>query len=65
MVYTPEVIIDNSKMSPIVYVPLNNHSTKKSLRHFSKLLGAQPKTSIRRLGAAKSNRKAIRTGHVF
>ena len=49
----------------LTHLCLNNHSARKSLRQFSEVLNVKPQTAVRRLGAAKSNRKAIISGSIL
>ena len=53
--------MENSPMSLIMSIPVNNPSARKLLRQFSEVLDGKPKTATRRLGAAKSKRKATIT----
>ena len=49
MVSTPESIIENSPMSIIMSIILNNPSERKPLRQFSEVLGVKHKPAVRRL----------------
>ena len=53
MVYTPEGLADNSPMSLITSISVNNPSSMKSLRQFSEVLYDKHKTTVRKLGAVK------------
>ena len=65
MISTPEVCTDNSMMTPNPYMFTKNHSVRKFLHQFSKILDAKNKTAVHRIGAAKAKRKAIRTYDVL
>ena len=57
---TPKRFIDNSPMSPVISVAVINPSARKLLYLFTEVLDAKRKTSVHRVGAAKSKHKASR-----
>ena len=61
MVYTPEGFTDNITMSLGTYVPTKKPSARKSLRKILEALDVKKNTSVRRLGAEKSNQKATKS----
>ena len=63
MVSTPEGFTFNSPISPINPTPVNTPSAQKSLCMFTNILYVNKKTAYRRIGAAKSKRKAIKYGN--
>ena len=63
MVSIPEEFTDNSPISPMTSSPVKKPSTRKSLFILNKILDANKKTDYRRVGAAKSKRKAIKYGN--
>ena len=63
MVSTPEGFTDNSPISPMTSLAVKKPSTQKSLCMFTNVLYVNKKTSYRRVGAAKSKRKAIKFGN--
>ena len=63
MVSTPVGYTNNSPMSMIQYVIVKKPSSMKSLRQFLEALDVKHKTSIYRLGTAKSKIKAIILGN--
>ena len=63
MVYTSEVFTDNSPISPMKPTPFNKPSAQKSLFMFTNILDMNQKNAYRRIGAAKSKRKAIKCGN--
>ena len=62
MVSTPEVFTNNSPISPRSSTPVKKPSARKSLCMFTKVLEVK-NTAYRQVGAAKSNRKAIKFGN--
>ena len=64
MVSTPEEVTDNSPISPIPSMTVKTLSASKSLRQFSEVLYFK-NTAVHRFGAAKSRRKAIRSGSIL
>ena len=62
---TPEEIMENSPMSLNPSVSVKNPSAIKLLRQFYELLDVKQKTDILRLGAAKSEPKAFKTGNIW
>ena len=52
-------------MSPSQSDPTKNPSAIKPLRQFLEALDVKHKNSVRMLGAAKENRKAIRAGNAL
>ena len=64
MVSTPEIFTDNNTRSPITPPTLNKPSARKSLCIFTNILYVKNKTAIRRVGAAKSNFRAIKAGTI-
>ena len=62
MVYTPEGFTKNSPIAPMTSTPVNKPSSRKSLCIFTNILDVKKKTDIRRVGAAKLERKAIKYG---
>ena len=62
MLYTPEGLNNNSPISPITLTPVKKPSARKSLCLFTNILEVENKTAIRRVGAAKSKRKEIKSG---
>ena len=67
MFSTPEVFTDNSPLAPGPGPSMNvkNPSARKSLRQFYAVLDVKQKTSVCRLGVAKSMYKAIMAGIIF
>ena len=63
MVYTPEGFTDKSPISPMNPTPVKKPSSRKSLCMFTNILDMNKKTAYRRVGAAKSKRKAIKYGN--
>ena len=59
MVYSTERFTDNIPMSPGTPVTLRKPSARKPLYLFTEVLYVKKKTDIRKLGAAKSELKAI------
>ena len=53
MVSTPEGVTYNSPNDPMTSTPVNKPSARKSLRLFTNILDAKPKTAKRRFVAAK------------
>ena len=62
MVSTPEVFTDNTPRSPMTLITFNKPSARKSLCLFTNILDVKKKTSICRVGSAKSKCKAIKAG---
>ena len=62
MVSTPEVFTNDGTISPMKSTPVNKPSYRKSLCLFTNILDVKKKTDIRRVGAAKLERKAIKYG---
>ena len=65
MVTTPERFTENIPISPGPSVTVKNTIARISLRLFTELFYVKNKTSILRVGADKSKRKAIRSGIMF
>ena len=65
MVSTPDIFIHNSSMSPVPPMIVINLSSVKSLFLFTEVLYVKNKIVVRLIGAAKSNRKAIREGSML
>ena len=65
MVSNPEGFTDNSSMSSGPYTTVKKPSARKALRQFLEVLDVKHRTSARRLGYAKSKRKAIRAGSML
>ena len=61
MVYTPEGFTDNITISLGTYVPTKKPSARKSLRKILEALDLKQNTSVRRLGAEKSNQNATKS----
>ena len=59
MISTPEGFIYESPISPMTSTPVNKRSDRKSLCLFTHILDMKKKTATRRVGAAKSECKAI------
>ena len=59
MVYTTELFINKSTISPMASTPINKSSAQKSLCLFTNIFEVK-KTAYRQVGAAKSKRKAIK-----
>ena len=62
MVSTPEGFTNNSPRSPMTPTPVKKPSAQKSLCLFINILDVENKTATCWVGAAKSNRKAIKSG---
>ena len=62
---TPDIFTDNITMSPGTSVTIRNPIARKPLHPFTEVLDVKKKTSSIRLGAAKSKRKATRSGSVL
>ena len=62
MVSTPEVLTNNSPISTMTSTPAKKPSTRKSLYLFTTIIYVKKKTDTRKVGAAKSKRKAIKYG---
>ena len=65
LVYTTQIIKNNSPISPGPSKTIRNPSARKSLRLFTEFLDVKNKTAVHRLGAAESNHKAIIAGSMF
>ena len=65
MVSTPDKFTDKFPMSPGPSVAVRNHSARKSLRLFSKVLGVKNKTVVLNVGDSKSKCKEIRPGSML
>ena len=65
MVSTPEGYTKNIPITPKPYVSTKNNSSRKSLPQFTEKLDVKHKTAVRRFGAAKAKRKAIKTCNMF
>ena len=65
MVSTSGRFTDNIPMSPGPPMIFKKISARKSLRLFTEVLDIKNKTSVRRLGAAKSKRKEIISGSML
>ena len=62
MVLAPEGVIDNSPNVPMKSTPVKKPSASKSLCLFTNILYVKPKKAKRRVGDAKSKRRAIKVG---
>ena len=65
MVFTPDILTDNSTMSPGPSVTFKNTSARKSLHLFTEVLVFKKKTAVLRVDAAESKRKTIRAYRVL
>ena len=65
MISTYERFTDNRTMSYGQYGPVKEPSARKSLHQCTEKLDVKPKTHFRPLCAAKSKRKASRTGSML
>ena len=65
MASTPGGSTNNGPMKPNLSVYTKNHSARKPLCEFSGTMDVKHKTDINRLGADKSNHKAIKTGNAL
>ena len=65
MVSTPKIFTDNSAMSPGPPIIVKKCSARKSICLFTEVLDVKNKTAVRRVGASKSKRKAIRAGSML
>ena len=63
MVSTPEGSTNNSPIYSMKPTPVKKPSAWKSLCMFTNILDVNKKTAYRRVGAAKSKRKAIKFGN--
>ena len=63
MVSTPEGFTKKSPISPITSSPVKKPSARKPICMFTNVLYLNKKTAYRRVGAAKSKRKAIKYGN--
>ena len=63
MVSTPEGCNTNSTMSPNQSESTKNPNARKNLRQFSETMDVKHNNDVRRLGAYKEKRKAIRAGN--
>ena len=61
MVSTPEGFTNNSPRYPMTPTPVKKPSASKSLCLFTNILDVRKKTDSRRVGDAKSKRKAIKS----
>ena len=61
MVSTPELLTNNSTISPTASTQFKKSSARKSLCLFTKILDVKRKTSTRRVGSAKPKSKAIKS----
>ena len=62
MVSTPEGFTNNIPISPMTSALVNKPSAIKSLCLFTNILNVKNKTATRRVGAAKSEVKAVKYG---
>ena len=62
MVSNPEGFSDKSPRYPMTPTPVKKPSARKSLCLFTNIVDMNKKTSIRQVGAAKSNHKSIKLG---
>ena len=62
MVYTPEEINYESPSLPMTQKKFKKPSARKSLCLFTNIFDVKKRTYIRRVGAAKSKRRAIKYG---
>ena len=62
MVFTPEEIIDEIPSVPMTSTPFKKPSAVKSLCLFTNILDVRNKIAKRRVGAAKSRRRAMKVG---
>ena len=60
MVSTPEGCTNNSLITPNPSVSTKNPNARKPLRKFTEALYVKHKTAVRKFGASKSKRKAIK-----
>ena len=65
MVSTIDIFTDNSPMSPGPPMIVKKCSERKSLCLFAEILDVKSKTAVCRVGAAKSNSKAIIAGSML
>ena len=63
IVSTPEEVTDESPHVPMTSTPFKKPSARKSLCLFTKILHVKNKAAKRRIGAAKSRRKAMKVGN--
>ena len=63
MVYTPEEITDDSPSFPMTLKTAKRPSAMKLLCLFTNIFDVKNKTSKRRVGAAKSKRRAMKFGN--
>ena len=62
IVSTPEEIIEDSPSLSVTQTEIKKPSARKSLRLFTTIFDVKKRTDIRRVGAAKSKRRAIKFG---
>ena len=62
-VLNPEEFTDDIHNVPMTSTPVKKQSARKSLCLFTNILDVKNKTEKRRVGAAKSKRKAIKAGN--
>ena len=62
MFSTPEEITDDIPILTMNQTTIKKPSARKSLRLFTSIFDVKKRTAIRRLGATKSNLRAIKTG---
>ena len=65
MVFTTKIATEKNIMSSVSSISIKKPIARKLLRQFSEVLGVKKNMSVHRLGAAKSNRIIIRTGHML
>ena len=58
---SPGVLTDNGPIYPKTSIPVKKPSTIKSIYIFTNILYVKKKTSIRRVAASKSKRKALKS----
>ena len=63
MISNTDGITNNSPIPLSMSLPMNSPSERKLIHQFSEVLDVKPKTSTHRLGASKSNQKAIISGN--
>ena len=65
MVYTPDIFIDNSPISPGTPMIVKKCIARKSIRLFTEVLDVKNKTAVRRVYAPKLKSEAIIAGNMF
>ena len=64
IVSTPEVFTNDSPIYPMTQTPFKKPSARKSMCFFTNILDEKIKTANRQVGAAKSKRKAVKSGTI-